>query len=221
MTHKSLFAPSASFLECLARLKILPLAEISRPDRAVELADVLDEAGLPVVEITLRTPAAIAAIEALRRERPNVLVGAGTILDRAGLKAAVAAGATFGVSPGFDPELSRAARDAALAYLPGTATATEVQAAVAAGHRVLKFFPAEAAGGLAAVQALGGAFGVADVRFVPTGGISASNAASYLGDPRVLAVGGSWIAPRHDIEAGAWEMILGRARAARHLADAA
>ncbi len=208
------------FLERLVTLKVLPIVEISAPQRAVELAEVLEQAGLPVIEITLRTQAAGAAIQAVRSRCPNVLVGAGTIIDSPGLQAAVAAGARFGVSPGFAVKLASAARDAALPYVPGVATATEVQAALATGHRTLKFFPAEAAGGVAAVRRLGEPFGGAGVRFIPTGGINEGNAASYLALPQVVAVGGTWIAPRDDIEAGAWEAIHARARAARQLAEA-
>ncbi len=180
----------------------------------------LEEAGLPLMEITLRTRAASRAIKAVGSSCPNVLVGAGTVLDTSGLEAAAAAGAAFGVSPGFDPKLASAARNAGLTYIPGVATATEVQAALAAGHRILKFFPAEAAGGVAAVQALRGAFGAAGIRFIPTGGITEANTGGYLALPPVIAVGGTWIAPRHDIESGAWEAIGARAQAARQLAGA-
>lgn len=129
----------------------------------------------------------------------------------------MSAGARFGVSPGFDRELSQAARDAGLPYLPGAVTATEIQAALAAGHRILKFFPAEASGGLPVLRALAGPFASAGLRFVPTGGIGEGNAAEYLAHPQVLAVGGTWIAPRADVEAGAWEPIAARARAVQAL----
>jgi 2-dehydro-3-deoxyphosphogluconate aldolase/(4S)-4-hydroxy-2-oxoglutarate aldolase len=213
-------AVAGDVLERLAKLKILPIVEVSSPARAVELATVLEQAGLPLMEVTLRTPAAAAAINAVRSSCPNLLVGAGTIINASGLKAAIEAGAAFGVSPGYDPALAGAARAAGLAYVPGVATATEVQAALAAGHWTLKFFPAEAAGGVGALRALGQAFGAAGARFIPTGGIHETSAASYLALAQVLAVGGTWIAPRPDIEAGAWETIAARARAARLLADA-
>jgi 2-dehydro-3-deoxyphosphogluconate aldolase/(4S)-4-hydroxy-2-oxoglutarate aldolase len=221
VSARALQARPGRFHERLAALRVLPIVEVSSPERAVELAVALEEAGLPLLEVTLRTPAAAAAIRAVRSSCPHVLVGAGTIIDSSDLEAAVEAGAAFGVSPGFDSRLAGGAREAGLAYVPGVATATEVQAALASGHRTLKFFPAEATGGAAALQALGAAFGGARVSFIPTGGIHQASAPRYLALEQVLAVGGTWIAPCHDIEAGAWAAIGARARAARQLADVA
>jgi 2-dehydro-3-deoxyphosphogluconate aldolase/(4S)-4-hydroxy-2-oxoglutarate aldolase len=170
--------------------------------------------------VTLRTAAGLEAIAAIGSAHPDVLVGAGTILDRAALEGAIAAGAAFGVSPGFDAELSAGAAEAELPYVPGAATATEVQAAVRAGHRLVKFFPAEAAGGIATVRALGAPFAFTGLRFMATGGIGADNAAAWLAEPLIAAVGGSWVARERDLLEGAWEAISERARAAAALAAA-
>lgn len=206
-----------ALIESLARARVVPVVQIGSVTAAVELAGLLETAELPILEVTLRTETAAAAIEAVRSARPNVLIGAGTILDRRGLAAAIAAGAEFGVSPGFDPALSAAADRAGFAYVPGVATATEVQAAWAAGHRLLKFFPAEAAGGVSTIRALVGAFGHTGLSFIPTGGIAAQQVGAYLAQRGVAAVGGTWIAPADDIDAGAWDRIARRAAEARQL----
>jgi 2-dehydro-3-deoxyphosphogluconate aldolase / (4S)-4-hydroxy-2-oxoglutarate aldolase len=157
---------------------------------AIPLADALLEAGVGSVEITFRTAAGGAALAAIREARPELLAGAGTILRPDQLETAIGAGARFIVSPGFSPSIVEASLAASVPVIPGVATATEVQRALEAGLHVLKLFPAEPIGGVAYLRALGAPF--PDVRFIPTGGVSAENAASYLALPNVLAVGGSW-----------------------------
>lgn len=211
----------ATFAERLERSGVVPVIEIADAEAAPALATALAAGGLDVIEITLRTPAALDAIAAIARECTDVLLGAGTLLTAEAVTGAVTAGATFGVSPGFDPDVSAAARDAALPYVPGVATPSEVQAALRAGHTLLKLFPAEVSGGRAAVRALAGPFAPLGVRFMPTGGIRESDLAGYLSEAAVVAVGGSWLAPAADVAAGRWDVITERARAARAVVDSA
>lgn len=179
-------------LECHWRqLPLLPVAIVHDVDEGIALAGMLSAVGVPMLEITLRTPKALAAISAIRRELPNMVVGAGTVCDLAQLQAARDAGALFAVSPGSTPELLAAGEGY---LLPGVATPSEIMVARAAGYRLLKFFPAAAWGGPAILAALAGPF--PDVRFVPTGGIDSSSAQAYLRLPNVVAVGGSWLLPR-------------------------
>jgi 2-dehydro-3-deoxyphosphogluconate aldolase/(4S)-4-hydroxy-2-oxoglutarate aldolase len=204
----------------LERCGVVPVVEIADPSAAVALVDALAAGGLDVVEITLRTPAGLDAIRAIAAERPDVLVGAGTLLDPDALTAAVAAGAQFGVSPGHDPELVDAAAAAGLPYVPGVATASEIQRAVRGGTTMLKFFPAGVAGGPAALKALYGPFRPAGVRFMPTGGVTEANLPDYLAVPAVVAVGGTWLTPAADLAAGRWDAVSERAARARQAVDA-
>lgn len=210
-----------AFVERLARSGVVPVIELADAEQAPALATALAAGGLDVIEITLRTPAALDAIAAIALECTDVLLGAGTLLTPEGVADAVSAGARFGVSPGFDPAVSAAARDAGLPYVPGVATPSEVQAALRAGHTLLKLFPAEVSGGRAAVRALGGPFAALGVRFMPTGGIREPDLEGYLSEAAVVAVGGSWLAPAADVAAGRWDAITERARAARAVVDGA
>ena len=198
------------------RAPVIPVLTIDRLERAVPLARALVAGGLTVLEITLRTATALAAIEAIAEAVPEAIVGAGTVTDADGLSAALAAGAGFIVSPGFSPALADQARDAAIPFLPGVATAGEVMAAATAGLTHLKFFPAEAMGGIATLKAFAGPF--ADIRFCPTGGIRAENAAAYLALENVVCVGGSWVAPASAVRTGDWPAIEPLALAAADLA---
>lgn len=189
---------------------VIPVLTIERESDAVPLARALVAGGLPVLEITLRTDAALAAASAIMAEVPDAVVGLGTVLRRSDIDRAHRIGARFIVSPGLTEQLSGAARDAGLPFLPGVATASEAMRATDLGHTHLKFFPAEPAGGIPALKALGAP--LQDLRFCPTGGISAANAPDYLALPNVLCVGGSWLASAADIVNGAWESIEDRAR---------
>jgi 2-dehydro-3-deoxyphosphogluconate aldolase/(4S)-4-hydroxy-2-oxoglutarate aldolase len=171
--------------------------------------------GLRVLEITMRTPVAIGCIEAIRKAAPDAIVGAGTLTRAADFAAADRAGAQFGVTPGLTPDLAAAARGARFPLLPGVMTPTDVIAARLAGFNILKLFPAQQAGGIAMLQALGGPF--PDVLFCPTGGITRASAQDYLALPNVVSVGGSWVAPPEMLNSGDWRGVEALARDAAAL----
>ncbi|MBL3596748.1 bifunctional 4-hydroxy-2-oxoglutarate aldolase/2-dehydro-3-deoxy-phosphogluconate aldolase [Rhodovulum sulfidophilum] len=200
--------------EICRRAPIIPVLVIEDAARARPLAEALIAGGLPVLEVTLRTPAALDAIREMAGVEGGV-VGAGTLLTPADVEAAAAAGATFGVSPGATPALLDAARAGDLPLLPGAATATEAMILLERGYTVQKFFPAEAAGGAPALKAL--ASPLPQIRFCPTGGVSPTNAASYLSLPNVICAGGSWIAPKDKVAARDWDAITALAREAAAL----
>ncbi|MBP0439287.1 2-dehydro-3-deoxy-phosphogluconate aldolase [Tianweitania sediminis] len=194
---------------------VIPVLRIERAEYAVPLARALARGGLPAVEITLRTPQALDAIRHVAADVPEAVVGAGTILNPKHFEQAVEAGATFIVSPGQTPTLFDLATQSPVPLLPGATTASEVMSAAERGYDILKFFPAEQAGGAAFLKALASPF--AGIRFCPTGGISAANASTYLGLPNVVCVGGSWVAPDALVEAGAWDQITALAAEAAKL----
>lgn len=204
----------ADIFQTVAALGVVPVIAIERVEDALPLADALLEGGLPVAEITFRTEAAAAVLATLRDRRPELLLGAGTVLDEAAVKAAVAAGARFGLAPGFDPAVVAAAAAAGLPFAPGFMTPSELSLALRRGVRVAKFFPAAAAGGPALLEAIAAPFAHLNVRFIPTGGVSAQNLPEWLKIPAVAAVGGTWIARGADLRAGRWAEIAARARAA-------
>lgn len=185
-------------LDQIARHRLVPVVVADTADEGLFIAAALAEGGLPVAEITFRTPAAPAAIEAIA-ERGDVLVGAGTVVSPTQVDTAVAAGARFLVSPGFHPAVADRAADLGVPLIPGAVSASEIMGALAAGITTVKFFPAETSGGLPALRALAGPFG--GLRFVPTGGIDATNLDAYLAHPQVTAVGGSWMLPRTAVRA--------------------
>lgn len=180
---------------------VVPVLVIDDVTKAADLAKALVAGGLPVLEVTLRTSSALEAIRAMA-EIEGGIVGAGTLLTPGDVKAAKAAGAKFGVSPGATPKLLDACAEHDLPLLPGAATATEVMTLLELGYTVQKFFPAEASGGAPALKSIGGP--IPQVRFCPTGGISLKNAKDYLGLPNVMCVGGSWVAPAEMVAAGDW-----------------
>lgn len=198
----------------LHRLGVIPVIELDSVEHALPLADALIEGGLPAAEITFRTAAAAEAIRVLRRERPQLLVGAGTILKVEQLREAKACGAAFGVAPGFNPDIVRKARAAGLDFCPGMMTPSEIENAMAMGLNVLKFFPSELAGGLKMIKALAGPYGHTGLRLIPTGGISEQNLEAYLAEKLVLAVGGTWLAKKESIAAGKWDEIRQNCRRA-------
>jgi len=205
---------SETVFERIAELAVVPVIAIDRADAALPLADALIEGGLPVIEVTFRTAAAAEVISLLSRQRPQLLVGAGTILNEANLRAARDCGARFGVAPGLNPAIAGLAGEIGLPFVPGVATPSDVEGALALGLRQLKFFPSERLGGVAMIQALAGPYGHTGVKFVPTGGVNAGNLESYLGCPAVAAVGGTWLAKRDDLAAGNWDAVRQRCRAA-------
>jgi 2-dehydro-3-deoxyphosphogluconate aldolase/(4S)-4-hydroxy-2-oxoglutarate aldolase len=194
---------------------VVPVITIEDAPAAVPLARALVAGGLPVVEITLRTPAAVEAARAIIAEVKEAVVGIGTVLTPDDLQRAEGLGAAFAISPGLSIELLHAAASGNPPFVPGIQTASDLIACVSRGYDLVKFFPAVPAGGLAMLNALGGPF--PNVRFCPTGGIGEADAAQWLAHPRVVAVGGSWVAPASDIKAGAWSKIEARARAAAAL----
>ena len=191
----------------LLKPRLICVAVIDRPDDAVPLAEALLAGGLPVIEVTFRTAGAVESIARIRQHVPQMSVGAGTVLTPDQLRQAADAGAQFGVSPGLNESVLRAAADCKLPFFPGVMTPTEVDRALNLHHRHLKFFPAEAAGGVAMLKALAGPFAHTGVQFIPTGGITAGNLAEYLGLPQVAAVGGSWMAERKLVAERAWQKI--------------
>ena len=193
-------------------LRVIPVIVIDDAKNAVPLAETLVENGLPVIEVTLRTPDALDAIEAIASAVPDAIVGAGTVLDATHVDAVGSAGGRFLVAPGSTSELLERAEAARLPILPGAQTLSEVMALRSAGYRFLKFFPANLLGGAALLKAVSSV--VSDVAFCPTGGLTMDNAMDYLDLPNVRAIGGSWIAPRDDIAAGNWSAIAARADAA-------
>jgi 2-dehydro-3-deoxyphosphogluconate aldolase / (4S)-4-hydroxy-2-oxoglutarate aldolase len=193
---------------------VVPVLVIDDAGIAQALAEALVAGGLPALEVTLRTPAALDAIREMARVEGGV-VGAGTLLTPEDVLAAKEAGALFGVSPGATERLLQAAEDADLPLLPGAATASEAMWLLERGYTVQKFFPAEASGGAAALKAIGGP--IPQVRFCPTGGVTLANARDYLSLSNTLCVGGSWVAPKDRIEAGDWDAIEALAREAAGL----
>jgi 2-dehydro-3-deoxyphosphogluconate aldolase/(4S)-4-hydroxy-2-oxoglutarate aldolase len=181
---------------------VIPVLTIEKVEHAVPLAKALVAGGVRTLEVTLRTDAAVAAAKAIIAEVPDAIVGIGTILNAEDIARARALGARFGISPGATPDLLKAAAAVDLPFAPGIATASELMQALASGFDVVKFFPAEQSGGIGALRALAGPF--PHVRVCPTGGIGEANAATWLAEPNVLCVGGSWLCPAADIRAGNW-----------------
>ena len=201
--------------QVFALAPVVPVITIEHARDAVPLARALVAGGLPVVEITLRTAAAVDAARAIIAEVEEAVVGIGTVLSPHDLDMVAKLGAAFAISPGQSVELLQAASSSDLPFVPGIQTASDLIACVTRGFDLAKFFPAVPAGGLAALNALGGPF--PNVRFCPTGGIGQDNAGEWLAHPKIVAVGGSWVAPASDIEAGNWAAIERRAKAAAAL----
>jgi 2-dehydro-3-deoxyphosphogluconate aldolase/(4S)-4-hydroxy-2-oxoglutarate aldolase len=189
----------------LDQVPVIPVVVVLDADHAVPLARALVDGGLPVIELTLRTPAAIEAVERIRAAVPEMLLGVGTVVTPAHARSAARAGAQFLVSPGATPALLDAARATGLPHLPGAATVSEVMSLLELGYTDLKLFPAEASGGRAFLRAMHGP--IPGVRFCPTGGITAATAGSYLALPNVGCVGGTWITPRDAVVEGDWDTI--------------
>lgn len=206
---------SAETAQLLSACPVVPVITIDRAEDAVPLARALVAGGIRAIEVTLRTPAAREAAAEIVKSVPEAIVGIGTVLTPADVATAKSLGARFLVSPGSSAELLADAATSQLPFLPGIQTASELMACLAAGFDIVKLFPAVPAGGLAMLRALAGPF--PHVRFCPTGGIGEANAAAWLAEPNVLAVGGSWIAPAGDIRKGAWTAITERARRVRDL----
>lgn len=199
-----------SVFALLGGIRALPVVAIESVEDAVPLADALAEGGMPAIEVTLRTAAAFDAIANLQKERPKLLIGAGTVVSGAQMKTCAALGVKFAISPGLAPALLEIAHELKMPYLPGTATASDVMLGLQHGWSEFKFFPAEAAGGHQVLKSFAGPF--PDVRFCPTGGINAQNAGAYMTLPNVAMVGSSSMIPAASLKAKDWADIARRAR---------
>lgn len=184
---------------------IMPVLTVDSVDQGLRMADALAEGGLKVLELTLRTPAALPALAAMKKARPDILIGAGTILSTEQIAASIDLGADFLVTPGTPAPIAEALARAPVPAVPGAATPTEFLALMALGFRVCKLFPSNAVGGLAMVKGLAGP--LADLRICANGGINESSAADYLAEPNVVAVGGSWMLPKAWLSAGDWDKV--------------
>ena len=207
--------PPFSALQVMQDAPVIPVIVLNDVAHAVPMARALVAGGIRMLEVTLRTSQALACIEAIAKEVPEAIVGAGTVRNAADAKAAANAGAKFAVSPGYTPSVGQACRDVGLSLLPGVATGGEIMMAQEDGYTELKFFPAMQAGGSAMLKAWGGPF--FDVRFCPTGGVTAQNASEFLSLPNVACVGGSWLVPAEALANGDWARIEKLAREACQL----
>ena len=196
-----------SLLERLGRKRLVPVVVLEKETDAVPLAEALLMAGLDIMEVTFRTAAAEGAIKRIAARFPDMLLGAGTVLDPDQARRAAGAGATFAVAPGLNPDVVAAARVAGLEMIPGVMTPSDIEHALAFGCKIQKFFPAEAAGGVTMLKALEGPYAHTGLRFIPTGGISLLNMHTYLDRTSVAAVGGSWMVDKKLIAAGDWAQI--------------
>jgi 2-dehydro-3-deoxyphosphogluconate aldolase/(4S)-4-hydroxy-2-oxoglutarate aldolase len=209
--------PQQDLSTMLSLAPVIPVVVIDDEDAAVPMARALVAGGLPVIEVTLRTPAGLSAIKRIAQEVPDAVVGAGTVLSRADVAAAVGAGSRFLVSPGCTPGLLDAMLDSGVAPLPGTATGSEVMTLLERGLTYAKFFPAKPAGGIPYLKALAGPLPM--VRFCPTGGIDLATAPDFLALSNVVCVGGSWITPADAVAGGDWARVEQLARQAAQLRD--
>jgi 2-dehydro-3-deoxyphosphogluconate aldolase/(4S)-4-hydroxy-2-oxoglutarate aldolase len=198
----------------LAKFAVVPVIAIDSVDAALPLADALIEGGLPVAEITFRTAAAAEVIVKLAKERPTLVLGAGTVLTAENLRRARDAGARFGVAPGLNPDVIAEANRLGLPFVPGVITPSEVEQALALGVKLVKYFPAEAFGGLKVIKALSAPYAHTGMRFMPTGGVTAANLPDYLASDAVACVGGTWIASREAIAEKKWDQIRANCRTA-------
>lgn len=204
-------------IETLGKAGIIPVIVIEDESKAVPLARALVSGGLPVLEVTFRTKAAPAAIAAIKREVPEAVLGAGTLLTPDMVRAAKQAGAQFGVAPGFDPVVMQAAKEVDLPMCPGIATASELSQALSAGCKMVKFFPAEAAGGVNMIKNFLGAFRFTGIKFMPTGGVKPSNVGEYLSVPEIVCCGGTWLVPKEAMAADDYGAIEKLAKEAAEL----
>jgi 2-dehydro-3-deoxyphosphogluconate aldolase/(4S)-4-hydroxy-2-oxoglutarate aldolase len=213
---------SAELWKQIVSKAVVAVLVVDRVEDAVPLARALVEGGVTAMELTLRTPVAVDALCAIRQEVPAMTAGIGTILTEEQVKRVSEAGAAFGVSPGCNPRVIRAAQEAGLDFAPGIATPTEIEVALEHGCRLLKLFPAEPMGGLTYLKSVAAPYLHLGLQFIPLGGLAPGNVGAWLADPLIAAVGGSWLAPRQLIKAGRWAEIsrnaaeaIGIARGAR------
>ena len=208
-------AAQMTALSIMQDAPVIPVIVLHSTEHAVPMAEALLAGGIRVLEVTLRTPQGLACIEAIAKQLPEAIVGAGTVRNAADAAAAARAGARFAVSPGYTGKLGQACRDLDLPLLPGVATSSEIMMAQEDGFTELKFFPAVQSGGIQMLKAWQGPFG--ELRFCPTGGISPGNAAEFLALSNVVCVGGSWLVPASAVERGNWSLITELAQATQTL----
>jgi len=202
----------------LTECGVIAVLVVDRAEDAVPLAEALLEGGICAMELTLRTPVALEALEKINSRVPQMLTGVGTILTVDQVQGVVNAGAVFGVAPGMNGKVVQAAIDRGLSFAPGVVTPSDVERALEYGCRLLKFFPAEPSGGLSYLQSMAAPYMHQQLRFVPLGGVNSQNMEAYLGSPLIAAVGGSWIAGRQAIRDHDWDSITASARAAQEIA---
>jgi 2-dehydro-3-deoxyphosphogluconate aldolase/(4S)-4-hydroxy-2-oxoglutarate aldolase len=215
MALNPLKEPQLTALQVMQDAPVIPVIVLNDVAHAVPMARALVAGGIRMLEVTLRTPQALACMEAIAKAVPDAVVGAGTVRSAADAKAAANAGAKFAVSPGYTSAVGQACRDQGLSLLPGVATGSEIMMAQEDGYTALKFFPALQAGGPAMLKAWGGPF--FDVRFCPTGGVTPQNASEFLSLPNVACVGGSWLVPADALAQGDWARIEKLAREASQI----
>ncbi|MBS3021058.1 KHG/KDPG aldolase [Comamonas sp. PE63] len=208
-------AAQMTALSIMQDAPVIPVIVLHSTEHAVPMAEALLAGGIRVLEVTLRTPQGLACIEAIAKQLPEAIVGAGTVRNATDAAAAARAGARFAVSPGYTSKLGQACRDLDLPLLPGVATSSEIMMAQEDGFTELKFFPAVQSGGIQMLKAWQGPFG--ELRFCPTGGISPGNAAEFLALSNVVCVGGSWLVPTSAVESGNWSLITELAQATQAL----
>lgn len=205
--------------ERLEKCGVVAVLVVDRVDAAVPLAKALLDGGIDAMELTLRTPEALPSLEAIGQKVPEMLAGMGTVLNARQVSEVCKSGASFGVAPGTNASVIREAQRLGLPFAPGVVTPSDIETAFELGCRILKFFPAEPSGGLSYLKNMAAPYMHLGIRFIPLGGLKAENLAAYLADPLVLAVGGSWLAPRDLIQREDWSEITRRAREARQIAD--
>jgi 2-dehydro-3-deoxyphosphogluconate aldolase/(4S)-4-hydroxy-2-oxoglutarate aldolase len=203
---------STSILDKLAAYGVIPVIAIESVDHALPLADALIEGGLPVAEITFRTDAAADVISLLADKRPELILGAGTVLTSENVQKAKDCGATFAVAPGLNPDVVKKAQEIGLPFVPGINNPTDIEIALSIGCKTLKFFPAEASGGIKYLNAISAPYKHTGVKFIPTGGVNENNLCDYLELPVILACGGTWIAKNYDMVAGNFDQIVSRCK---------
>lgn len=206
-------------LHQIERSGVISVLIIEEVSHAVPLAKALLAGGVDAMELTLRTDAAIDGLKQIREQVPEMTAGIGTVLNTGQIDEIVAAGAQFAVSPGLNPSVVKKAQDANLPFAPGVMTPSDIEAALELGCRELKFFPAMPSGGLPMLNSIRAPYAHLGVRFIPLGGVNADNMESWLSNPGVFAVGGSWLTPKDAVRAGNWEEITRRAAEARRIAD--
>jgi 2-dehydro-3-deoxyphosphogluconate aldolase/(4S)-4-hydroxy-2-oxoglutarate aldolase len=203
----------------LQKSRVVAVLVIDNVSDAVPLAKNLLDGGIDIMELTLRTPAALESLKEIKTHVPEMTAGIGTILTPEQVAQTVAAGAVFGVAPGFNPRIVAEAQKVGLPFAPGVCTASEIEGAVEMGCKILKFFPAETSGGMKMLNTLSAPFAHLGLKYIPLGGLSLENIETYLKNPSIIAVGGSWIAMREDIQNNRWDRIKANAMATREAID--